>query len=46
MKRRGIMINVFVDLKLVEEKVFKDLIYWYIYVEDQLIWDLIKIKEF
>lgn len=34
MKRRGIMINVYVDLKLVEEKVFKDLIYWYIYVED------------
>lgn len=40
------MTNAYVDLKLVEEKVFKDPIHRYIHVEDQLIWDLIKTKEF
>ena len=38
------MTNAYVDLKLVEEKVFKDPIHRYIHVEDQLIWDLIKTK--
>ncbi len=32
--------------KLPEEKVFKDPIHRYIHVQDQLIWDLIKTKEF
>ncbi|MCE5038510.1 HD domain-containing protein [Staphylococcus auricularis] len=32
--------------KLKEEKVFKDPIHRYIHVEDQVIWDLIKTKEF
>ncbi|MBF0712044.1 HD domain-containing protein [Staphylococcus capitis] len=32
--------------KLTEEKVFKDPIHRYIHVKDQLIWDLIKTKEF
>ncbi|UNB45913.1 HD domain-containing protein [Staphylococcus coagulans] len=32
--------------KLPEEKVFKDPIHCYIHVQDQLIWDLIKTKEF
>ena len=34
------------QLKLTEEKVFKDPIHRYIHVNDQLIWDLIKTKEF
>ncbi|MFP6334504.1 HD domain-containing protein, partial [Bacillus subtilis] len=32
--------------KLTEEKVFKDPVHRYIHVSDQLIWDLIKTKEF
>ena len=32
--------------KLTEEKVFKDPIHRFIHVQDQLIWDLIKTKEF
>ena len=32
--------------KLAEEKVFKDPIHRYIHVKDQLIWDLVKTKEF
>ena len=32
--------------KLTEEKVFKDPIHRYIHVKDQLIWDLIKTKNF
>ncbi|WP_458383382.1 HD domain-containing protein [Staphylococcus caledonicus] len=36
----------YVDQKLAEEKVFKDPIHKYIHVKDQLIWDLIKTKEF
>lgn len=32
--------------KLAEEKVFKDPIHRYVHVSDQLIWDLIKTKEF
>ncbi|KIX90726.1 hypothetical protein TP70_06285 [Staphylococcus microti] len=36
----------YVDRKLPEEKVFKDPIHRYIHVQDQLIWDLIKTKEF
>lgn len=40
------MTNAYVDLKLVEEKVFKDPIHRYIHVEDQLIWDLIKTMNF
>lgn len=32
--------------KLREEKVFKDLVYGYVYVFDKIIWDLIVIKEF
>lgn len=32
--------------KLAEEKVFKDPIHRYIHVNDQLIWDLIKQKNF
>ena len=32
--------------KLTEEKVFKDPIHKYVHVKDQLIWDLIKTKEF
>ncbi|MEJ7210268.1 hypothetical protein WL221_13330, partial [Staphylococcus capitis] len=35
-----------VEQKLAEEKVFKDPIHKYIHVKDQLIWDLIKTKEF
>ena len=31
---------------IVEEKVFKDPVHQYIYVQDQLIWDLINTKEF
>ena len=33
-------------MKLVEEKVFKDPVHKYIYVQDQLIWDLINTPEF
>ncbi len=33
-------------MKLTEEKVFKDPIHQYIYVNDKLIWDLINTKEF
>lgn len=33
-------------MKLVEEKVFKDPIHQYIYVQDKIIWDLINAKEF
>lgn len=36
----------YVEQKLAEEKVFKDPIHKYIHVKDQLIWDLIKTKEF
>lgn len=36
----------YVEQKLTEEKVFKDPIHKYIHVKDQLIWDLIKTKEF
>ncbi|MGV3243306.1 HD domain-containing protein [Staphylococcus sp. 11261D007BR] len=36
----------YVDSKLSEEKVFKDPIHRYIHVQDRLIWDLIKTKEF
>ncbi|MCI3137523.1 HD domain-containing protein [Staphylococcus hominis subsp. hominis] len=36
----------YVTKKLAEEKVFKDPIHKYIHVKDQLIWDLIKTKEF
>ncbi|MBI5975110.1 HD domain-containing protein [Staphylococcus canis] len=36
----------YVDCKLSEEKVFKDPIHRYIHVQDRLIWDLIKTKEF
>ena len=36
----------YVNRKLSEEKVFKDPIHRYIHVKDQLIWDLIKTKEF
>lgn len=32
--------------KLPEEKVFKDPIHRYIHVRDQVVWDLIKTKEF
>ena len=32
--------------KLYEEKVFKDPIHRYIHVKDQVIWDLVKTKEF
>ncbi|AVQ34199.1 HD domain-containing protein [Staphylococcus muscae] len=38
--------EVYVNRKLPEEKVFKDPIHRYIHVQDQLIWDLIKTKEF
>ena len=38
--------NTYVEQKLAEEKVFKDPIHKYIHVKDQLIWDLIKTKEF
>lgn len=34
------------DKQLVEEKVFKDPVHRYIHVRDQVIWDLIKTKEF
>jgi HD superfamily phosphohydrolase len=34
------------SLELTEEKVFKDPVHKYIYVQDQLIWDLINTKEF
>ena len=36
----------YVTKKLAEEKVFKDPIHKYVHVKDQLIWDLIKTKEF
>ena len=36
----------YVTRKLAEEKVFKDPIHKYVHVKDQLIWDLIKTKEF
>ncbi|REH84593.1 HD domain-containing protein [Staphylococcus felis] len=36
----------YVHCKLSEEKVFKDPIHRYIHVQDRLIWDLIKTKEF
>ena len=36
----------YVTKKLAEEKVFKDPIHKYAHVKDQLIWDLIKTKEF
>ncbi|WP_176746025.1 HD domain-containing protein [Staphylococcus sp. HMSC072E01] len=36
----------YVTKKLAEEKVFKDPIHKYVHVKDQLIWDLIKAKEF
>lgn len=32
--------------QLTEEKVFKDPVHHYIYVQDQTIWDLINTKEF
>ncbi|EJD5655672.1 HD domain-containing protein [Staphylococcus pseudintermedius] len=38
--------TAYVTRKLSEEKVFKDPIHRYIHVQDQLIWDLIKTKEF
>ncbi|ARJ51151.1 HD domain-containing protein [Staphylococcus lutrae] len=38
--------TAYVVRKLSEEKVFKDPIHRYIHVQDQLIWDLIKTKEF
>lgn len=38
--------ETYVNRKLSEEKVFKDPIHRYIHVQDQLIWDLIKTKEF
>lgn len=34
------------DKQLVEEKVFKDPVHRYVHVRDQVIWDLIKTKEF
>lgn len=37
---------VYLNGKLLEEKVFKDLVYCYVYVWDKLIWDLIGICEF
>lgn len=36
----------YVTKKLAKEKVFKDPIHKYVHVKDQLIWDLIKTKEF
>ena len=32
--------------KLAEEKVFKDPVHRYVHVRDQVIWDLIKTREF
>ncbi|MEX3481243.1 HD domain-containing protein [Staphylococcus hominis] len=40
------MQSSYVTKKLAEEKVFKDPIHKYVHVKDQLIWDLIKTKEF
>ena len=36
----------YANAKLVEEKVFKDPVHRYVHVRDQVIWDLIKTKEF
>lgn len=42
----GMMISEYGNKKLTEEKVFKDPVHRYIHVRDQVIWDLIKTKEF
>ena len=47
MNRRTILTqSTYATQKLPEEKVFKDPIHRYIHVKDQVIWDLIKTKEF
>ncbi|QLK85401.1 HD domain-containing protein [Staphylococcus sp. 17KM0847] len=40
------VVTSYANHKLPEEKVFKDPIHRYVHVQDQLIWDLIKTKEF
>ncbi len=42
----GMTISEYGKKQLVEEKVFKDPVHRYIHVRDQVIWDLIKTKEF
>ncbi len=37
---------MYAQLKLHEEKVFKDPVHRYVHVQDQVIWDLIGTKEF
>ncbi|WP_251943378.1 MULTISPECIES: HD domain-containing protein [Staphylococcus] len=46
MRRTKLTLSTYATQKLHEEKVFKDPIHRYIHVKDQVIWDLIKTKEF
>ena len=45
-RRTTLTFTTYATQKLPEEKVFKDPIHRYIHVRDQVIWDLIKTKEF
>lgn len=45
-KEVGAMLTTYAKTKLQEEKVFKDPVHRYIHVRDQVIWDLVKTREF
>src|SRR5699024_12690944 len=45
-KRNEVVIVAYKNMKLSEEKVFKDPVHRYIHVRDQVIWDLIATPEF
>lgn len=46
MKRNELIKMAYQDLQLAETKVFKDPVHRYVYIDDQVIWDLIATSEF